>query len=145
MKKFIALGVAAILGVLSYISADKTLNYLNHGVYTRGEVVELFKKEGTTKVGRHSKRRKTTKYAAIVVFQSEAGQEHRFQDSVAAKPALFEVGDRVDVIYLADDPKQAIVDRGVWNWSSTMIFGFFFMLSLFFVQRVFSRVSNDRV
>jgi hypothetical protein len=45
-------------------------------------------------------------------------QHRRTQDDVGSNPPGHRPGDKVSVLYLADDPRQAaIIDRGIWNWA----------------------------
>jgi hypothetical protein len=59
-----------------------------------------------------------TTYYPIVRFRTERNVVVEFKDDVGSNPPSHRTGDRVTVLYLADDSRsQAIVGRGVWwNW-----------------------------
>jgi hypothetical protein len=57
-------------------------------------------------------------YHAIVRYRTEKNALVEFKDSIGTNPPSHRMGDKVTVLYLADDPKGAIIDRGVfWNWA----------------------------
>lgn len=56
-------------------------------------------------------------YYAVVKFVDYNGHSVEFEDSVGASSPMFKSGDGVDVIYDPNKPKDAIIDRGVFNWS----------------------------
>jgi len=78
------------------------------GLRAQGEVVRL-KEEGSS--GHAS-------YYAIVRYRTNDNESVEFKDDVGSNPPGHRPGDRVTVLYLADNPrKEAIVDRGIWwNW-----------------------------
>jgi hypothetical protein len=60
---------------------------------------------------------KSYSYYPIVDYRTANNINIEFKDSVGSNPPSYHVGDTVTVLYLANDPqKQAIIDRGVWNW-----------------------------
>lgn len=70
-------------------------------------------------------------YRAIVEFEDRQGRRHKLRDSVSSNPAMNEVGDEVGVVYEPDNPDEAMIDRGVWNWFlSGILFGFGFIMLL---------------
>jgi len=53
----------------------------------------------------------------IVKFRTDRNVLVEFKDNVGSNPPSHRPGDKVTVLYLADNPRQeAIIDRGVW-WS----------------------------
>jgi len=79
------------------------------GLRAQGEVVGL-KSESSSG---------SSTYHAIVRFRTEKNALVEFKDSIGTNPPSHRVGDKVTVVYLADDPwKEVIVDRGTfWNWA----------------------------
>lgn len=78
-------------------------------------------------------------YSAIVAFKDTSGRRHKFTERHGSSHPTFKKGDAVEVIYNADDPMDAIVDHGLWNWllsvclglgALLMIWGAFYNLSL---------------
>jgi hypothetical protein len=79
------------------------------GLRAQGEVVGL-KQEGSS--GHVS-------YYAIVRYRTNNNETVEFKDDVGSNPPGHRPGDRLTVLYFADNPrKEAIVDRGIWwNWA----------------------------
>jgi hypothetical protein len=78
------------------------------GLRAPGQVVRL-KQESSS--GQSS-------YYAIVRFRTARNETIEFKDDVGSNPPGHRPGDKVSVLYLADDPRQeAIIDRGIWNWA----------------------------
>ena len=79
------------------------------GLRAQGQVVRM-KEESSSGSG--------YTYHAIVRFRTEKNVTVEFKDDVGSNPPGHRPGDKVNVLYLADRPRQeAIIDRGrVWNW-----------------------------
>lgn len=58
-------------------------------------------------------------YYPVVAFSTGEGSRMEFQDSVGSNPSLYGTGDMVTVLYDTTDPEDAIIDRGIWNWSAS--------------------------
>lgn len=78
-------------------------------------------------------------YSAVVRFVDQNGKRHKFTEKHGSSHPTFRKGDAVEVIYNADDPKDAIVDHGLWNWllsgglglaAALILWGAFYNLSL---------------
>ena len=79
------------------------------GLRAPGEVVRL-KDEYSDNGGRI--------YFAVVKFRTEKNVRVEFKDSLGSNPPSYRRGDKVTVLYLADNPQQAMIDRGFWgNWA----------------------------
>jgi Protein of unknown function (DUF3592) len=78
------------------------------GLRAQGEVVRLQRESSGDDV-----------YFAVVRFRTEKNKPIEFKDSLGSNPPSHRRGDKVIVLYLADNPQQgAIIDRGVWgNWA----------------------------
>ncbi len=58
-------------------------------------------------------------YYAIVRYKTADNVSVKFKDSVGSNPPSHHEGDIVTVLYLAGSPqKDAIIDRGIWNWAA---------------------------
>lgn len=62
-------------------------------------------------------------YHAVIEFNDGNNSHYRFKDGVGASSPLFRKGDGVTVLYVPDDPDDAIIDRGIWNWGLSAGFG----------------------
>jgi hypothetical protein len=83
----------------------QTKAFLARAVRVEGRVVELVTVSSSD--GGYT-------YAPVVEFRHPGGAA-RFKDSVSSRPASYSVGDPAPVLYDPADPKQARIDRGVWN------------------------------
>jgi hypothetical protein len=82
------------------------------GIHADGEVIDL--KEESSNHG--------YSYYPIVRFPIGNNRSVQFKDGVGSDPPSYEVGERVRVLYLADDLRVAIIDRGIWNWIIPSVF-----------------------
>lgn len=79
-----------------------------NGVDAPGAVVDL--REESASHGGYT-------YYPIVQFRTRTGLLIQFKDSIGSDPPRYEPGDKVQVLYLPNDLREAIIDRGVWNWT----------------------------
>jgi hypothetical protein len=86
------------------------------GVRASGKVLELVLRSA----GRHG----GSVYHPVVRFTTASGTLVQFEDRVGASPPQYQVGDDVQVLYLANaPPSSAVIDRGIGNWTLPAIFG----------------------
>jgi len=80
------------------------------GLRANGEVVRIARQSSSA--GHFS-------YYPIVRYRTEQNVIVEFKDSIGSNPPTYRPGDKVAVLYLADDPRgQAVIDRGAfWNWA----------------------------
>jgi hypothetical protein len=99
---------AVILVCVGILQAKKIARLEAAGLRAQGEVVRLKDDFGSGH----------TTYYPIVKFRTERNVLVEFKDNVGSNPPSHRPGDKVTVLYLADNPRQeAMVDRGVWwNW-----------------------------
>jgi hypothetical protein len=104
-------GVMAVvfIGVAIYQGAAIARLEAN-GLRADGQVVSL--RSETSSGGRGSS------YHPVVQYRTEQNAQIEFKDAIGSDPPRYRVGDKVTVLYLANDPNAAIIDRGVlWNWA----------------------------
>jgi uncharacterized protein DUF3592 len=81
------------------------------GLRAEGEVVRLKREYSSDDSGR-------TVYFAIVRFRTDKNERVEFKDRMGSNPPSYRRGDKVSVLYLADNPREAVIDRGFWgNWA----------------------------
>lgn len=86
-------------------------------------------------------------YAPIVDFFTTDGRSITFTDKVSTSHPQEKRGDTVTVIYRENDPEDAILDRGYWNWllPGIMVFiGCLIFLSVLIQMRSFNQ-ANKRI
>lgn len=75
----------------------------------------------------------STVYYPLISYVTMFGVTIQFKDSVGSSPPSFQQGNKVDVLYVADDPRGAIVDRGWLNQApgiGLMVLGGLFLILL---------------
>jgi hypothetical protein len=121
------LGVFAIILVSVGIYQSIKMTRLEAaGLRAQGEVVGLKDEYSSGSGGGHYS------YYAIVRFRTEKNATVEFKDNVGSNPPTHRPGDKVTVLYLADNPRQeAVIDRGLlFNWA---IPGVIFLFAVFVV------------
>jgi hypothetical protein len=124
------LGVFAVILVAVGVYQSVRISRLEAaGLRTQGQVVRM-KEEHSSGGGSHYS------YYAVVRFRTDRNATVEFKDDVGSNPPSHRPGDKVTVLYLANDPqRQAIIDRGFWwNWA---IPGIVFLSAAFVVLLVF--------
>jgi len=119
-KIVIGLGGAALIGGLA--TALHTWHFTRIAARTRGTVTEM-----RPQTDRDSG---SVSYAPTFRFQDAAGVEHTVSSSFYSSPPEFHAGDRVTVLYRADDPQSARID-GYWQvWGVPSLLGIIGSLEL---------------
>lgn len=111
----IALGV--IFLVPGLVLAGASASFLSDAKRTRGSVVSLEWREDD-----HGEDRTPVAYP-VVEFTSADGMPRRFQSSTGSNPPSYEKGERVEVLYRADSPKDARINGFASLWLLPLIFG----------------------
>jgi len=108
-----ALPVALIVGIalaaggayFAFIQISLSLR----GEVVWGEVVQLEPGSSTSASGQAA-------LFPLVSFQAGNGAPVTFRHRTGGNPPLYSVGDKVPVIYLPDQPDQALIMEGGMNW-----------------------------
>jgi hypothetical protein len=98
---------AGIFVWLGFHQSIKLARLESTGLRTAGEVVRLQDEDSDG----------SRVYHAVVRFRTEKNVPVEFKDSVGSNPPRYRPGDKVAVLYLADNPREAMIDRGVFNWA----------------------------
>jgi hypothetical protein len=80
-------------------------------------------------------------YHAVVEFVDAQNRQIIYRDSVGSSPPSFSVGEKVKIFYLPNDSRQAMIDRGFWNW---LLPGGFSALGALLVFFTVKGMINDR-
>ena len=127
------LGIGLLL--VSYHFHEKTATFLQISQSAPGLVVKLREKDSSDG---------DTTYAAVVEYRDQRGQSFDFVDSFSSKPPAYFAGQHVLVLYNPNDPDEAQIDRGLWNYWFTALLGIpgalFVMCGLYSVRRRFRRL-----
>ncbi len=110
---YLVLLIAIGLFVGAYYSSLDMTKRINNGAQTQGQVVGLKSRRSDD----------SYVYYATVLFMEQSGTKIRFEDSVGSSHPTLKKGDVVDVLYSLKNPHDAIIDRGIWNWSLSLGLG----------------------
>jgi hypothetical protein len=69
-------------------------------------------------------------YRPLIRFRTRDGRMIRFTSNIAMRPAPYQVGDRVSILYEADRPKQAQINRFINLWFNTIMLISFGLLTM---------------
>ena len=103
---------------------------------THGTVID-FERSTSTSDGRT-----TTTYAPIIQFTPQQGSSSiKFTDNFGSSSPSEKRGDQVTVLYLPDDPSEAIMDKGWLNWFGPGLLG---LIGIVLSLITLSLVSRNR-
>jgi len=91
----------------AYYMGQDMLELTRSGQRADGEVIRVVSSRSSD----------STTYHALVQFRAYNQQRYEFKDSVGSSSRLYDVGDRVSVLYDTSKPNDAIIDRGLLNWA----------------------------
>jgi hypothetical protein len=92
----------------SYYLANDMIDLTTKGISTNGKIVNIISRDSSDNSG--------YTYYAEASFKDVNGKTIRFTDSMGASTPLFERGDEIDILYQVENPNDAIIDRGIFNW-----------------------------
>ncbi len=107
----LVLGGAGVLFLAQHLHRSTTA-FLATAVPVSGRVVELVANDSSDGVT----------YAPGVEFEV-GGQAQRFKDSISSDPPSYRMGDVVQVLYDPANPREARIDRGIWNRAIPFLVG----------------------
>jgi hypothetical protein len=105
-------GIGLLL--LSYHFYGKTEAFLQTAQRAQGRVMGLRAADSSDG---------ETTYAAVVTYTDDHGRDLTFEDSLSSTPPMYAVGQEVNVLYSPEHPNEAGIDRGIWNYGLTALFG----------------------
>jgi hypothetical protein len=119
--------IGAGLFFLCFYLSQKQWHLQQVGEHRAGQIVDYHHERST---GSHS----SDMYYAIVQFDLPSGETIRFQDRVGFSMVNSESRD-VTVLYEPAHPRNAMIDRGIYNWIGPLaLFGFGALLLLISVK-----------
>jgi hypothetical protein len=109
---FLGVGLLMLFGALMFWK--KTRGFLARAHQASGTVVELLEvrdNEGSSM------------WKPVVAFTDDNGHKTRFTDSVSSRPAAYDVGEAVTVLYLPGEPGEAHIKGFSSLWLGTTVLG----------------------
>ncbi|MBT6032391.1 MAG: DUF3592 domain-containing protein [Kordiimonadaceae bacterium] len=92
----------------AYYAGQNMIDLNQNGQTTVGQISNIISRTSTDNNG--------YTYYAEASFIDQSGKQHRFLDDFGANYPLFKIGETVDILYSTDNPDDAIIDRGIFNW-----------------------------
>ncbi|HUJ12996.1 MAG TPA: DUF3592 domain-containing protein [Thermoanaerobaculia bacterium] len=128
---FAVAGCGVLFGAYKWNAHERA--FYATAIHTTGRVTELVPKQD----------KDGTQFAPRVLFSDVDGHSISFVSSVSSKPAAYNVGDSVKVVYSPNLPQNAEVDSFFNRWGLVSILGFMGAVFVFLgigsiVSRVFS-------
>ena len=107
--------VSLSFGLLAAITGYRVYRYLATAVRCRGSVTKLVEEP-------HGVR---PLFRPIFTFTDESGRQHSISSSVASRPAAFDVGDTIEIIYPPGQPSLAEYCGFFAQWALPTVFAVF--------------------
>jgi hypothetical protein len=100
------IGLAMMCGASYWVHLIHLDEYIFRRAAAEGQVIE----------NRYVRSRSSGGYLAVVRFTDGSGQMVTHEDWVSMNPATFRVGEHVTVYYDPRNPRNAVIDRGPFNF-----------------------------
>ncbi len=127
---FFAIGIIMQIGAI--VSYQNTNSFIAKSTKAEGMIIDLVRADSRT-------------YKPVVRFNAQDGELVEFTSSVGTSPPSYSIGEKVEVRYLSNEPKNAIINDFLTLWLAPLIFsglgiifiliGSGFAVSLFFIQQ----------
>ncbi|MCB0631019.1 MAG: DUF3592 domain-containing protein [Saprospiraceae bacterium] len=108
--------IFAIIAIREYRSSGVIVRT---GIQTKGVVVEMERRP--RKVGENTT---PNSFAPVVLFLNETGTQHKYYSQLYTAIPTYEIGQKVDIWYLPDEPQKATLNGGD-AWVLPLVFGLF--------------------
>ncbi|MFZ3555307.1 DUF3592 domain-containing protein [Streptomyces sp. BH055] len=124
--RWVVIGVSAFGGiflVVGLILAWSSVSLLREADRATGTVVSLQWRDEDIGPSRKSRDRDRPAAYPVVEFAAADGTPYTFRSSTGSNPPSYEEGERVEVLYRADDPEDAQINGFLSLWLLPLIFG----------------------
>jgi hypothetical protein len=108
-------GIAFLLASAYFYNA--TREFLHTATTTEGTVVALRERVST------DENKKKVSYAPVVTFVTGTGKKFEFLSTAGSNPPAYTVGQKVEVLYLPADPRNARIHDFISLWGIELILG----------------------
>jgi hypothetical protein len=108
--------------VIGLVLAGVSVSFVVDAERAPGTVVDLKWQQSHSSSSRKSGGNKQPMAYPAVDFTSADGKPREFRDSTGSNPPSYGVGDRVEVLYRADDPADARINGFLSLWLLPLIF-----------------------
>jgi hypothetical protein len=98
---------AVVLVVVGVYQSVRLFRFETSGARASGEVIRLIEQSSSGNSG--------SVYYPVVQFRTAENVTIQFKDNIGSNPPARRPGDRAAVLYLPDNPGQAMIDRGIFD------------------------------
>ena len=127
---FLMMGLGAMVGGGYWFV--QTLGFKSSAARADGVVVKLESRRSSGRSGARGRGRSGgPSFAPVFEFKDAEGGSHRVTSSVSSRPAAYDVGEKVAVLYSPGDPEDARIDSFFSLWGgpcALAVVGFLFTL-----------------
>jgi len=111
---YIFSGVAFVLLTTAFFLYQSTQSFLESAIVANGEVIELVRRNSTNS---------SSTYSPRIHFKTQSGETIEFTSSSSSNPASYSKGEKVEILYLPSNPKDARINGFFSLWGLEAIFG----------------------
>lgn len=120
---FGAIAFGALFLVVGLILTGVSVSFLVDAERARGTVVALEWRNDHDGASRRTRANDKPVAYPVVEFTSADGTPRKFRGATGSNPPSYERGERVEVLYRADSPKDARIDGFASLWLLPLVFG----------------------
>ncbi|MFG2520962.1 DUF3592 domain-containing protein [Streptomyces sp. NPDC048527] len=119
---FGVIGFGTLFFVIGAIVAGASISFVTDAESAEGTVVSLEWRDDHVSSSSKSRQSSGPMAYPVVEFTPAGGTPTTFQSSAGSNPPSYDTGERVDVLYRADDPGDAKIDGFVSLWLIPLVF-----------------------
>jgi hypothetical protein len=110
--------IGLVMACFGWGSYSAVHTFIDKAEQAKGTVVDLVEKTSRDNDGNLK-----TYYYPVVEFTTAGGEKIRFQSSTGSYPAEKQVGETVEILYAADNPRDARPNSftGLWLWPAVLL------------------------
>ena len=137
---FTVMGIAMLIGAL--LMFNSTRSFVSEANLAKGTVTELLTQESRDS-NRSSSTGTSVTYTPVGEFTTAAGENITYVSSSSSNPPSHQLGERLDIYYLAANPQRAKIDDFIDLWFGTVTLsilgGVFFLVG--FIPNLYVKIS----
>ena len=103
--------LAVPIFILSLFFTYRMYSFLSHAQTAKGTIVRLIESHGENGVS----------FKPVFTFITKDGTKYKITSSISSSPPIAEVGEEIEVLYLPNSPKDAIIDYWFSKWGLPIV------------------------
>ena len=108
---FLLVGIGMLAGSWSWY--QNTRSFIGQAAKAEGTIVELVRSNSSD----------STTYRPVVHFNNQNGEQIEFTSSAGSNPPSYSKGEKVEVLYLPNEPRNAKINGFFSLWGGSLIIG----------------------